>query len=246
MTATTRGDELLAAFDELAAKTGAGDRDFLTGVLARSGWANRPVSAPLLPSGVRHGVPWALSVSLRDGEVEPRVWLEAQCDPPSAGGYLAQARRMLPTFDIDAQRWWHQISFGRRTRVHAYACIPDRAPAVPRGFVTMVSRDHDGTNRKSYTLIPASRPCELVDDPGLAAIVHPSDAPIGWLVSDAEDGERTLHFAAHVHGDPGLADRLASTLGPRYAAIARGQRLHFVAWSKTKTNIYFLPTVSVT
>ncbi|MFT3699263.1 MAG: hypothetical protein QM831_39310 [Kofleriaceae bacterium] len=90
--------------------------------------------------------------------------------------------------------------------------------------------------------MPDSRASELVDDVGLAPIVHPSDAPIGWLVCDGPNG-RSLHFAAHVHGDAGLSERLANHLGPRYRAIADGQRLHFIAWSPHKTNIYFLPTV---
>ncbi|HEY0253180.1 MAG TPA: hypothetical protein VGC41_16715 [Kofleriaceae bacterium] len=240
----TRGDELLAAFDELSELCGAGDRAILVDALARSGWADRPITAPLLPSGVRHGVPWALSISMTGDELDLRVWLEAQCDPPSPAGYLAAAKRMLPTFEIDAERWWHQLSFGAGTRVHAYACIPDRphlAPKPERGFVTMVSRDHDGTRQKIYTLVPGSRAAEL-GDPRLASVVHPSDAPIGWLVSDGD--ERTLHFAAHVHGDRQLPDRLAEALGPRYARIAQGRRIHFVAWSPTKTNVYFLPEVA--
>jgi hypothetical protein len=265
----TRWDELANAFDRLAAAFEITCGDELAAIVARSGWAERPITAPLLPSGVRHGVPWSLSIAI--GEVTSvRVWLEAQADPPSADAYLAAARTMLggSPWIATPQRLWHQLVFtrGRAPSVQTYACIPDRPElawtalgaqgdrlraALPaRARVTMLAHDHERV--KLYVLVPEARIAEL---PGLdhesrafARLVHPSDAPIGWLLAYtlAPTPAVALHFAAHVHGDRELPARLAANL-PAYvrARTALGDpALHYIAHAPSKTNIYFIPEVA--
>ena len=265
----TRWDELAAAFDRLASAFEIAGHDELAAIVARSGWADRPITAPLLPSGVRHGVPWSLSVSF-GAVTSVRVWLEAQADPPSAGAYLAAAHAMLgdSPWIATPQRLWHQLVFtrGRAPSVQTYACIPDRPElawtalgaradhvraALPaRARVTMLA--HDRERVKLYVLVPDAQIAKL---PGLAAetrafaqLVHPSDAPIGWLLAYtlAPAPSVALHFAAHVHGDRELPARLASHV-PAFtrARTALGDpELHFVAHAPGKTNIYFIPEVA--
>jgi hypothetical protein len=265
----TRWDELAAAFDRLAGAFEIGHRDELAAIVARSGWAERPIAAPLLPSGVRHGVPWSLSIAI--GEVTSvRVWLEAQADPPSAESYLAAARAMLggSPWIATPQRLWHQLVFtrGRAPSVQTYACIPDRPElawaalgaagdplraALPaRARVTILA--HDRERVKLYVLVPEARIGELhgldAETRAFARIVHPSDAPIGWLLAYtlAPTPSVALHFAAHVHGDRELPARLAEHV-PSYARArsALGDpQLHFVAHAPNKTNIYFIPEVA--
>ncbi|MEP6863082.1 MAG: hypothetical protein ABJE66_20820 [Deltaproteobacteria bacterium] len=273
----TRWDELAAAFDRLASAFEIGGRDELAAIVARSGWAERSITAPLLPSGVRHGVPWSLSISV--GEVTSvRVWLEAQADPPSAEAYLAAARTMFggSPWIATPQRLWHQlvVTRGRPASVQTYACIPDRPElawaaldaaeahirsaadrvraALPaRARVTMLANDHERV--KLYVLVPDARIAELpdldADARAFAQLVHPSDAPIGWLVAYTLAPTRSvaLHFAAHVHGDRELPARLAAELPAAYlrARTTLGEPpLHFIAHAPNKTNIYFIPEVA--
>jgi hypothetical protein len=265
----TRWDELAFAFDRLAGAFEIAGRDELAAIVARSGWAERPITAPLLPSGVRHGVPWSLSIAI--GEITSvRVWLEAQADPPSSDAYLAAARTMLggSPWIATPQRLWHQVGFtrGRAPSVQTYACIPDRpelawaalgnagdqlrATLPARARVTMLAHDHERV--KLYVLVPEARIAEL---PGLdtetrafAQLVHPSDAPIGWLLAYtlAPTPSVALHFAAHVHGDRELPGRLAANV-PAYLrarAVLEDPPLHFIAHAPNKTNIYFIPEVA--
>lgn len=266
----TRWDELAAAFDRLAGAFAIDDRDELAAAVARSGWGNRSIAAPLLPSGVRHGVPWSLSVALGE-RTHVRVWLEAQADPPSPAAYLAAARAMLggSPWIAEPQRLWHQLVFapGRAPVVQTYACVPDRPElawaalgtlghalraALPaRARVTMLASDP--ARVKLYVLVPEAR---IADLPGLddearafAQLVHPSDAPIGWLVAYTlvPAPKVALHFAAHVHGDRELPGRLAATLSVAYvqARSALGDPpLHFVAHAPGKVNVYFVPEVA--
>ncbi|HET9990864.1 MAG TPA: hypothetical protein VFQ65_20175 [Kofleriaceae bacterium] len=266
----TRWDELAAAFDRLAGAFAIEGRDELAAVVARSGWGHRPIAAPLLPSGVRHGVPWSLSVALGE-HTHVRVWLEAQADPPSPPAYLAAARAMLGSspWIAEPQRLWHQLVFarGRAPVVQTYACVPDRPElawaalgaaghglraALPaRARVTMLAHDHERV--KLYVLVPEA---QVADVPGLdddarsfAQLVHPRDAPIGWLVAYtlAPAPAVALHFAAHVHGDRELPARLAATLPAAYvqARSALGDpALHFVAHAPGKCNVYFIPEVA--
>jgi hypothetical protein len=268
----TRWDELANAFDRLAGAFEIAGRDELAAIVARSGWAERPITAPLLPSGVRHGVPWSLSIAI-GAVTSVRVWLEAQADPPSTEAYLAAARAMLgdSRWIATPQRLWHQLAFtrGGAPTVQTYACIPDRPElawaalgaagdplraALPaRARVTMLANDRLAERVKLYVLVSDARIAEL---PGLAAetrafarIVHPSDAPIGWLLAFtfAPTPSVALHFAAHVHGDRELPARLAAHLPAAYsrARTALGDpALHFVAHAPGKTNVYFIPEVA--
>lgn len=244
----TRWDELATAFDRLAASFELAGHDALANVVARSGWATRPIDAPLLPSGVRHGVPWSLSISCTPEGVSVRVWLEAQAEPASEAGYLAAAVAMLGPSPLIAtpQRLWHQLRFarGREPEVETYACVPAqpelawqalgdrgevlRAALPEHARVTMLA----GTRQRAkvYVLVPVARAAELpFVDAGardFARLVHPSDTPIGWLVAYAltadEPPAAALHFAARVHGDPQLAARLES-LADHGPAIARAR-----------------------
>ena len=187
----TRGDELADAFGRLATRLEVDDREVLAQVVARAGWGARPITAPLLPSGVRHGVPWGLSIAMTPEATELRVWLEAQADPPSPAAYLAAGAALLAgRFDrcpalaaiATPERWWHQLGFarGRAVRFHAYACVPDHPEvawealarrgheiealrnALPaRAFVTMISVDLDGPRMKLYVLVPDARVADL-------------------------------------------------------------------------------------
>lgn len=268
---TTRGEELATAFGRLAGAFEIDGREELAAVVARSGWAARPTTAPLLPSGVRHGVPWSLSIASTQDHVEVRVWLEAQADPPGEAAYLAAAEAMLGRSSLIAapQRLWHQLRFarGRVPEVETYACVPDRAElawavagdpgaelraALPaRARATMVAGTRE--RLKLYVLVPSTRPTELPfverDAQAFARLLHPSDTPIGWLVAytlvRGRPPAAALHFAAHVHGDRELAARLADRAAFVRARAALGAaRLHFVAHARDKLNFYFLPEVA--
>ena len=163
----TRWDELAAPYDRLAAALGVGggdDRALLARLVARCGWGARATSEPLLPSGVRHGVPWGLSVAMSPGAPpELRVFLEAQCAPPSADGYWAAAGRVLDG-EVDAarvqalgrgERLWHAVGFaaGRAPRFHAYVCVPQQ-PA--RAWAALAGAGH-ASERLREALGPRAR-----------------------------------------------------------------------------------------
>jgi hypothetical protein len=185
----TRWHELAAPFERLAELLEVDDRDLLARVVARCGWGDRTITAPLLPSGVRHGVPWGLSLAMTPEASELRVWLEPQADPPSEAAYRAAGEALFPEH-VDRlralgtpQRWWHQLGFtrGRAVTTRVYACVPDRPElawaalaarghdgdtlrrALPaRAFATMISTDLDVRARmKLYVLVPDARVDEL-------------------------------------------------------------------------------------
>ena len=91
-----RADELLEAFERTSGVVGSGDP---TGVLRplveACGWGTRAIEAPLLPSGVRHGVPFGISFVLGAGAPELRVFLEPQDEPPSGASYWRASERVL-------------------------------------------------------------------------------------------------------------------------------------------------------
>lgn len=244
VTAETRWDELARAFDPHARALGitSDDRALLAAIVARTGWGPRAVTVPFAPCGVRHGIPWGVSVSrwtTRAGgalDASVRVFLAAE--PPAArelfdpfvGPFVgpSTATSVLP----DADRVWHAVGFarGRAPAFHVYACVPDRPEAAWRALaarghdadalrallpararVTIVSADLGAPDRlKLYTIVPDARIADLplVSDAGraFAREVHPSDAPIGWLVcyafrpGDAAPSSVAVHFAARVHG----------------------------------------------
>ena len=146
----TRWDELAAQLRPLADAFALGDLALARDLADRAGWGQRPVDAPLLPSGLRHGVPWGVSLAMSTSTTALRVFLEAQADPPSPAAYLAAARTLIPAaavdptsvIDVDAARLWHAVAFHRDAppAFHAYACVPDR-PAL--GWAWLARRGHD-------------------------------------------------------------------------------------------------------
>lgn len=156
MGALTRADELLAAFDELAAAlaTPARDRDLIRELALRAGWGARAITAPLLPSGISHGVPWELSVAI--GSPELRVFVEPQADPALPRNYwrtgldvlafaadhgadgIARLRALtaglIETYADHprAPRLWFAIALppSGPPRWHAYVTCPDTATAL--------------------------------------------------------------------------------------------------------------------
>jgi hypothetical protein len=226
----TRWDELAAPFDALAAELRVdADRELLARIVQRCGWGARGVDEPRLPSGVRHGVPWGLSVARTEGEPpELRVFLEAQCAPPTADGYWTAAERVLDgVADLArvralgrGQRMWHAIGFarGRPPVFHAYVCVPEtpqlawdavdadelRDELGPRARVTIVSRDlHAGGRTKLYAIVP--------------------DALVGELPW-VRDDDGTAEFARVMLGEPRRIGWLVA-----YQPATRVAALHFGA-----------------
>jgi hypothetical protein len=148
-------------FDELAAVLSrAADALGMTAPLplvrelaARCGWGERDVSQPLLPSGIRHGVPWGVSLVVGAGAPELRVLVEAQHDPPSARAYWeagarvsawiaaqpgadvsrldAIADRFVPT-ERSRFRVWHAVAFrpDAPPRFRVYLCAGNDEPRL--------------------------------------------------------------------------------------------------------------------
>lgn len=243
----TRADELLASADRLAHACGVAiDRELVHALAIRCGWGARPVSAPLLPSGVSHGVPWGLSLAIEPAALELRLFVEAQHDPPSPAGYLAAAAevtafaraRGADDSRLDAMlaarphRVWHAVALTPVPRWHAYLCVPDRAaatealaragvpalpPVRPADRITMVSLDLTTAPRvKAYVLLPDASLAELAALHDRAAAAHPGDA------------ER---FATAMLGDPArriwwLAALASTGDGPATCALHFGVPRH--------------------
>jgi len=202
----TRWDELAAPFDQLAGAfgVGAGDRALLAKLALRGGWGARPVTAPRLPSGVRHGVPWGLSVAMTspaaEGVADVRVFFEAQADPPSADATWAAADALLdghadlaPVRALGrGQRMWHAIGFARdrAPAFHAYVCVPDRPElawgALDRGgYAGARLRDQLGARAK-VTIVSvdlASGPAARTKLYALVPDARPDELP--YLAHDA-------------------------------------------------------------
>ncbi len=182
---TTRADELASAVEQLAGACGEPiDRALVYELADRCGWGARPTTAPLLPSGISHGVPWGLSLAIERGGIELRLFVEAQADPPSQRSYwdaaanvtelaaehgadLGRLERMLE--GMQPLRLWHAVALTPRPRWHAYLCTPDNetargalaragvAPPVlrPQDRITMTSLDLTEAKRvKAYVLMP--------------------------------------------------------------------------------------------
>ncbi|MDB4964059.1 MAG: hypothetical protein JWP01_4058 [Myxococcales bacterium] len=150
-----RADEIAASYQRLAAAIGADARDVdvVRELAIRCGWGARSTAAPLLPSGMSHGVPWGLSIAA--GQPELRVFVEAQADPagPTSywdaahdvvaftaeqGAYVDHLRAMTRDLHATAAmplRMWHAVAFDprrpeRAARWHAYVCIPPARPEL--------------------------------------------------------------------------------------------------------------------
>jgi hypothetical protein len=201
---TTRADELLVAYDALAAhlSTPARDRDLVRSLAIRAGWGARPLHAPLLPSGISHGVPWELSCVA--GSKELRVFVEAQADPPSADAYWRAADAVtdlaashgadvsrlrawsanLPTTLPRPARLWHAIALppDGPIRWHAYITCPDALEVLRRADLTPPPlRANDRITIVSLDLAPRPRVKAYVVMPNATPddlAVHSPDGPM--------------------------------------------------------------------
>jgi hypothetical protein len=147
---TTRADELVAAYRRLATALACERHhvELVRDLAICCGWGSRSTLDPLLPSGIRHGVPWGLSTA--PGSRELRVFVEAQADPPTLASYRSSARSvcafaerhgatlerldtMLAGLDPDGLRLWHAVTLttGSAPAWHAYACMPPGDRSVP-------------------------------------------------------------------------------------------------------------------
>ena len=109
---TTRADELASAVEQLAGACGESiDRVLVYELADRCGWGARPTTAPLLPSGISHGVPWGLSLAIERGGIELRLFVEAQADPPSQHSYWDAAANVT---ELAAE---HGADLGRLERM---------------------------------------------------------------------------------------------------------------------------------
>lgn len=148
----TRADELVSSFDALADALGepARDRELVRALAVCCGWGARDSGAPLLASGVRHGVPWGVSTAI--GTRELRVFVEPQSDPPAIEGYWRAAHdvasfaeahgacldrlraitaELAPSVEVPYRLWFAAaFAAGRPTRWHAYLCIPPNRSAL--------------------------------------------------------------------------------------------------------------------
>jgi hypothetical protein len=161
---TTRADEIVRAATAIAPGRG----DFVRALAQACGWGARSNEAPLLPCGVSHGVPWGVSLAITPAGVEPRVFVEAQADPPSpaaywraaaevtrfAGAHGAQLDRLATVIDgLDAPfRLWHAVALGGELRWHAYLCIP------PDGQETA----HEALRRAGVPSLPPLRATDRI------------------------------------------------------------------------------------
>jgi hypothetical protein len=140
----TRADELLVAYDALAARLGtpARDRDLIRALAIAAGWGARPVHAPLLPSGISHGVPWELSCVA--GSKELRVFVEAQADPPSPLGYWRAAEAVTELAashgaDVSRLRAWSAglpTTLPRPARTWHAIAVPPEGPIRWHAYLT--------------------------------------------------------------------------------------------------------------
>lgn len=144
----TRADEMIAPFARLRDALGVsfdGDETALRALARVCGWGDRTTTSPLLPSGIRHGAPWGLSMVLGAGAPELRMLVEAQAEPASAASYwravgevnawiarqpgatmdrLASiAERFVPT-ERARFRGWHAVAFrpNAAPRYRVYLC----------------------------------------------------------------------------------------------------------------------------
>lgn len=182
-----RADELIDAFVRLADAIGepAGAATVVRELAARCGWGERPISAPLLPSGISHGVPWGVSLAI--GSPELRVFVEPQDPSGTLAAYGARSRAVLEWLaqsgavvdelramiaELPTHRLWFSVVFTRDAapRWHAYLCNPPARlvptlPLRPVDRVTMLSMDlvsaERRRRRKAYVLMPDATPSTL-------------------------------------------------------------------------------------
>ncbi len=206
-----RADELVAACDRLAGACALPiDLTFVRELAKRCGWGTRSTTAPLLPSGVSHGVPWGLSIALEPSTVELRLFLEAQHDPASPetyrqaasdvsafaaarGAQLDRLHRLIDGAPASC-RLWHAVTLAPGPpRWHAYLCVPpDRDVAraalhrVGAGMPRL--RDRDRISIVSLDLAAAMRvkAYVLMPDASLSDLAAIHDDASGAVAGDAQ------------------------------------------------------------
>lgn len=248
---TTRADELTSAAERLAGACGEPiDRAFVHELAIRCGWGARPTTAPLLPSGVSHGVPWGLSLAIERGACELRLFVEAQADPPSqisywnaaanvtafAGERGASLDRLARMID-QPLRLWHAVSL-TTNRWHAYLCTPDNETARaalarvgselpvlrPQDRITITSLDLTEERRvKAYVLMPDAE-LDTPDARLFGEAMLGDDRKIWWLAAVSNLGT-AWHF-----GVPRHVDQPTATL--RIRALLRSLDLPTEPWER--------------
>lgn len=232
---TTRADELLAAYDALATRLGTPprDRELVHTLATRAGWGARPTHAPLLPSGISHGVPWELSRVA--GSRELRVFVEAQADPPGPAAYWRAADAVTALAaahgaDTSRLRAWTDglpTTLPRPARIWHALALPADGPIRWHAYITC-----DGANmlRRAGLAAPPLRvddritivSLDLTADPRVKAYVLMPHATPDDLTIHAPDGPM---FARAMLGD----DRPAWWLVAIGLGAAPATAFHFPA-----------------
>lgn len=138
-----RHEELAETFARIAGAAGIrDDHGVLRPLTDACGWGRRDTGAPLLPSGVRHGVPHGISFVLGAGAPEVRVFVEPQAEPASLATYREASARVAdfiagqPGADVTRlaaarepfARIWYAVAFrpAEPPAYRAYLCLGDR------------------------------------------------------------------------------------------------------------------------
>jgi hypothetical protein len=218
----TRSDEVVAAIDRVgAAVRFAMDRDLARELTMICGWGSRDAHAPLLPSGISHGVPWGLSLAIEQHAIEPRLFIEPQADPSSPAAYWhaglavtrfaaqhgADTQRLDAILDgIEASnltpfRLWHAVALTAPPRWHAYLCIPPDLPevareALRRAGVTELpplhARDRISIVSLDLTIAMRVKAYVLMPDASLDDLATLHDRASGAIAGDAQRFGRAL------------------------------------------------------
>jgi len=217
-----RGDELLQSFAKVAAIAGAEDEHgALRPLLDACGWGTRDVGEPLLPSGVRHGVPFGVSFVIGEGAPEIRVFVEPQDDPPSLASYMNASRRVArlialapgadvsrlePLFARGFARAWFAVAFrpGGPPQYRVYLCLAgeraERLRIVDDSLAELgvARRVHVGPTDQ-----PTMLSIDLHADPRVKVYVlmpnHVLDDPFGRAMSAEPIGWLACHFLERVN-----------------------------------------------
>lgn len=214
-----RADELVGAFARLASALDVDDPDaaLVRALAVRCGWGARPLDAPLLPSGVRHGVPWG--VSMVPGTRELRVFVEAQAEPASLASYAGAAAgvtrfaaahgavttrldAIAAAIDLAGFRIWHALAVapGEPPRWHAYLCVPPDRSAIDvlrAAGVTDPGLAPGPRDRISIVSLDLAEPARvkayvLMADASLDAVARVHDRARGAVPGDAERFGRAM------------------------------------------------------
>ena len=260
----TRADELLLAYRTLGAPR---EEAFVRALAQRAGWGARPTSAPLLPSGVSHGVPWELSIATPSSD--RRVFVEAQSDPPTPEGYwraAAEVTAFAAEHGADVAlleeltagmsrslprpaRVWHAVAISDEIRWHAYITCPDTPAALAllsrAGGAAPQLRPDDRITIVSLDLAPAPRIKAYVLMPN----ARPDELPdpdfaraMGapwWLVAH---GTGAMHCPMRAVADP--ITRTRAVFAKHGLACPPLDDLHYVSFQPgPRITTYYTPRV---